>query len=60
MFGKIISSAIKIATCPIDIVESTLDVACGGDGSKKSKKQGCLPLSEIRDNICQGLEDLDK
>jgi creatinine amidohydrolase/Fe(II)-dependent formamide hydrolase-like protein len=59
MFGKLLSSAVKIVTCPIDIVESGFDVLCGGDGSKASKQKGDNFISEIRDGICNGLEDLD-
>ena len=59
MFGKLISSVIKIVTSPIDIAESAMDVMCGGDGSKASKQQSDNFLSEIRDGICNGLEDLD-
>jgi hypothetical protein len=49
-----------VATLPVDVAESTLDVMCGGDGSKKSKKQGDNFLSEIRDGICEAIEDLDR
>jgi hypothetical protein len=57
MLGKIISGAIRIMTLPIDICESGLDVLCGGDGSKESKHLGDNFLSEIRDGICDGIED---
>lgn len=60
MIGKGISKLIKIATLPIDIVESTMDVLCGGDGSKESKELSDMPrLGELRDGICKGIEDLD-
>jgi hypothetical protein len=57
MIGKLISGAIKIVTLPIDIFESGMDVLCGGDGSKDSKHLGENFLSEIRDGICDGIED---
>ena len=60
MFGKLLSSAVKVVTCPIDVVESVVDVACGGDGSKASKQGADNFMSEFRDGICNGLEDLDK
>lgn len=60
MISKLLSASIKIATCPIDIIESALDVACDGDGSKESKKIADSPFSGIRDGICKGLEELDK
>ena len=59
MFGKLISSAIKVATLPIDIVESVADVAVGGDGSKKSKRMNDNPMSEIRDSVCKAVEEID-
>ncbi len=58
MLGVLLSGMIKVVTIPVDIVESVADVAVGGDGSKKSKQTLDLPLSEIRDSICKGLEDL--
>ncbi len=60
MFGSILSRVVKVVTCPIDIAESVMDVACGGDGSKRSKKNSGVPLlSELRDAACEPLEDLD-
>jgi hypothetical protein len=59
MFGKLLSGVVKAVTCPIDIVESGLDVLTGGDGSKASKQKNDNFMSEIRDGICNGLEDLD-
>jgi hypothetical protein len=61
MFGNLLSGIVKIVTVPIDIVESVADVALGGDGSKASKKSSDMPmLSDLRDAICEPLEDLDK
>ena len=62
MFGKLITSVIKVATLPVDIVESAVDVATGGDGSKESKEMFGMPrLGELRDAINKGIEDaLDK
>ncbi len=59
MFGKLLSSVVKVVTAPIDIVESVVDVATGGDGSKRSKRQSDFFMSEIRDGVCKGLEDID-
>ena len=60
MFGSLISTLVKVATCPIDIAESVVDVATGGDGSKASKQAAGLPLpSELRDGACKALEELD-
>lgn len=61
MFGSFLSSVVKVVTCPIDIAESVMDVASGGDGSKESKRFGHMPLlSDLRDAACKPLEDLDK
>ena len=62
MFGKLITGAIKLATLPIDVVESGLDIVTGGDGSKESKESSGVPrLGELRDGICKGIEDaIDK
>ncbi len=57
MIGKLISGAIRLVTLPIDIAESGMDILCGGDGSKESKQLGDNFLSEIRDGICDGIED---
>lgn len=58
MFGKLISSVVKVVTLPIDIVESGVDVVCGGDGSKQSKNQSDMPrLGSLRDGLCKGIED---
>lgn len=60
MLGNLLSYAVKIATCPIDVAESALDVVSGGDGSKRSRKQSDLSMfSDMRDGVCEGLEDLD-
>jgi hypothetical protein len=58
MCGKLISGVIKIATLPIDIVESGFDVVTGGDGSKKSKEMSDMPrIGALRDGLCKGIED---
>jgi hypothetical protein len=60
MFGQFLSNAVKVVTSPLDAAESVMDVMCGGDGSKQSKRQSDNFLSEIRDGICNGLEDIDE
>lgn len=55
MFG----SLIKIITVPIDIVEATFDVMCGGDGSKESRAEGS-PFGEVRDSIAETVDDIEK
>ena len=60
MIGKLLSTTLKVATCPIDIVEGALDVMSGGDGSKESREMADSPFSGIRDGICNALEDIDR
>lgn len=58
--GTILSKTVKIVTVPLDVAESVLDVATGGDGSKRSKEGSGIPrISELRDGACEALEDLD-
>ncbi len=57
LLGQAVSGVVKIATLPIDVAESGIDIISGGDGSKRSKKQGFAPLSDLRDGICKGIED---
>lgn len=61
MFGSLISGIVKVATCPIDIAESTMDYVTGGDGSKASKRSSGMPmLSELRDAALKPIEELDE
>lgn len=64
MFGKLISSVIKVATLPIDAVNITGDIATGGDGSKRSRNDpnNCSPAAlaeQIRDKVADAAEDID-
>jgi len=62
MFGKLLSSAIKVVTLPIDAANIALDVATGGDGSKESRNDDLNPLSDlenIRDRIAESAEEID-
>lgn len=59
MFGSLLGKIIKVATLPLDVVDVALDVACGGDGSKKSRQYSDNPLTDIRDGVVKACEDLD-
>lgn len=59
MFGKLLSDTIKVVTLPIDVAESVMDVAVGGNGSKRSKKMNDNPLSEIRDAVADAAKSID-
>lgn len=62
MFGKLLSSVIKVATLPVDAVNSAVDIAGGGSGSKSSREQ--IPLlgdiEKIRDRIADAAKDCDE
>ncbi len=64
MFGKLISSAIKIVTLPVDAANAATDIACGGDGSKKSRTNDpCSPLADLenlRDKVADAAKDADE
>lgn len=63
MFGKLLSSAIRIATIPIDAVDAAADIATGGDGSKQSRMNDIPnPLNaveQLRDRIAEAAEKID-
>jgi hypothetical protein len=61
MFGRLLSKTIKLVTLPVDLAEATLDVATGGDGSRRSRRQlrHDIPLpSSLRDAVCNTIEDV--
>lgn len=63
MIGKLLSSTVKLVTMPVDIVDATLDIACGGDGSKASRTSVPTPgafFEMVRDETCELLEDIDE
>ena len=63
MLGKLLSTAVKLVTLPIDIGEATLDCMTGGDGKSRSRKrfaEATPSLSTPRDAICDVLEGLDE
>jgi hypothetical protein len=64
MFGKLISSAIKVVTLPVDAANSAMDIACGGDGSKRSRTNDiCNPLADLenlRDKVADAAKDIDE
>lgn len=59
MIGKLLSQAVKIATCPVDVAEAVVDVMVGGDGSKASRQDNPVAPSHVRDAACRALEDID-
>lgn len=63
MFGNLISSAIKIATLPIDAANAGMDLLCGGDGSKRSRTQDATPLAlleNLRDKVADSAKEADE
>lgn len=62
MFGKILSTVIKTATLPVTTINATLDIATGGDGSKKSRLDVPTPfalIEEVSDAIAKEAEKID-
>lgn len=63
MFGKLLSSAIKITTLPLDAVNAAQDIAFGGSGSKSSRTQDNFnplgDLERLRDKVADSAEDID-
>jgi hypothetical protein len=65
MFGKLISSVIKVATLPVDAASASLDIITGGTGSKRSRKGSeTFPnpfalIEEVRDRVCESAEAID-
>lgn len=62
MFGKILSSAIKVVTLPVDAANIAADMATGGDGSKRSRTDDYNPLGELeklRDRVADAAEGID-
>ena len=66
MFGKLLSSAIKVATLPVDAVSAAADLVTGGDGSKHSRTNlhdtvpNPIGLAEkLRDRVAEAAEDID-
>jgi len=63
MFGKLLSSAIKVVTLPLDAANAGMDMLCGGDGSKGSRNSHDSPLSALetlRDEVTEAAEDIDR
>lgn len=63
MIGKLISSAIKVVTLPVDMVNAGMDILAGGDGGKESRMNTPSPLSlveELRDAAANAAEELDE
>ena len=60
MFGSLLSGVVKLATLPIDIVETTTDVMTGGDGTKESFDESGFPrVTAIRDEVCDRIKEID-
>jgi hypothetical protein len=60
MFGELLSDIIRVATIPLDVAESAIDVMFDGDGSRESKRDTILVGGELRDKVCEVVESIDK
>lgn len=62
MFGKLLGTAIRVVTLPIDAANAGMDMMCGGSGTKKSRNFDANPLSmleTLRDRIAETAEEID-
>lgn len=64
MFGKLLSSAIRVVTLPIDAANATMDMATGGSGTKRSRNDPLCPnplslAEELRDNVADAAKSID-
>jgi len=63
MLGKLIGTAIRVVTLPIDAASAGMDIITGGDGSKRSRMDDCNPfgiLEELRDRIAETADEIDE
>jgi hypothetical protein len=64
MFGKILSTVVKVTTLPLDAANIAQDIAFGGSGSKCSRtKDDFNPLGDLerlRDEVAKTAEEIDK
>lgn len=62
MLGKLIGTAIRVVTLPIDAANAGFDIITGGDGSKRSRTDDWNPLGaieELRDRIAETADEID-
>lgn len=64
MFGDLFSSAIRIATLPIDAANAGVDLLVGGDGSKNSRNDQPFPnplsfAEKVRDATADAAKSID-
>lgn len=64
MFGNLISKSIKAVTLPVDAANAAMDIAFGGDGSKRSRNDPNCPnplslVESVRDAVADAAKDID-
>jgi hypothetical protein len=63
MLGKLIGTAIRAVTLPIDAANAGIDILTGGDGSKRSRTDDWNLLGaveELRDQIAETADEIDE
>lgn len=63
MFGKLLGTAIRVVSLPVDAANAGMDMLTGGDGTKRSRNADDNPLAmleQLRDRVAETAEDLDK
>jgi hypothetical protein len=64
MIGKLLGSAVRIVTSPIDAANIFADTVTGGDGSKRSRTDDdedviLGSVEKMRDRFAEIFEDMD-
>lgn len=63
MLGKLLGTAIRVVTLPIDAANAGMDMMTGGSGTKKSRNfDDGNPLSmleTLRDRVAETADDID-
>lgn len=62
MIGKLLGTAIRVVTLPLDAANAGIDILTGGDGSKPSQCHVCNPLTaleDLRDQIAETADEID-
>ncbi|HEY0237000.1 MAG TPA: hypothetical protein VGC86_18390 [Afipia sp.] len=64
MIGKLLGTAIRVVTLPVDAASAGFDILTGGTGKKRSRTNdlNCSPfgdLERLRDRIAEAADDID-
>lgn len=61
MIGKLLSKTIGVASLPLVAAECIVDLATGGDGTRRDLKKARVPLpTDLTDALRKAAEELDR